>query len=51
MLTGNRPFSEYTEKMAVIFGLGMGKLSLDKLISGPGFSEEVQEFLKLCINW
>lgn len=51
MLTGKRPFYEYAEKMAVIFGLGDGKLSLEKLICGPGFSDEVQEFLSLCINW
>ena len=51
MLTGKRPFHEYKEKMAVIFGLGEQKLSLEKLICGPGFSEEVQEFLRLCINW
>ena len=51
MLTGKRPFSEYTEKMAVIFGLGQESLSLDRLISGPGFSDEAQEFLRLCIKW
>ena len=51
MLTGKRPFAEYPEKMAVVFGLGMEKLSLDKLIRGPGFSDEVQEFLRLCIKW
>lgn len=51
MLTGKRPFSEYTEKMSIIFGLGQKSLSLDKLITGPGFSDEVQEFLRLCINW
>ena len=51
MLTGKRPFAEHTEKMAVIFGLGQKSLSLEKLIHGPGFSDEVQMFLKLCINW
>ena len=51
MLTGKRPFAEHTEKMAVVFGLGQQSLSLDKLIQGPGFSDEVQMFLKLCINW
>ena len=51
MLTGRRPFAEYNEKMAVIFGLGQKSLSLDNLIQGPGFSDEVQVFLKLCINW
>jgi hypothetical protein len=51
MLTGKRPFAEYAEKMAVVFGLGKQSLSLEKLIHGPGFSDEVQMFLKLCINW
>jgi hypothetical protein len=51
MLTGKRPFAEYAEKMAVIFGLGYQSLSLEKLIHGPGFSDEVLMFLKLCINW
>ena len=51
MLTGERPFSEYEEKLSVIFGLGGNTIALDKLICGPGFSDEVQEFLRLCINW
>jgi serine/threonine protein kinase len=51
MLTGKRPFYEYKEKMAVIFALGKRTLSLEELICGPGFSDEVQEFLRLCINW
>ena len=51
MLTGKRPFYEYKEKMAVIFALGSMTLSLDELICGPDFSDEVQEFLRLCINW
>ena len=51
MLTGKRPFYEYKEKMAVIFALGKRSLSLEELICGPGFSDEVQEFLRLCINW
>ena len=51
MLTGKRPFHEYKEKMAIIFALGLRKLSLERLICGPGFSDEVQEFLRLCINW
>ena len=51
MLTGKRPFAEYAEKMAVVFGLGHQSLSLENLIHGPGFSDEVLMFLKLCINW
>ena len=51
MLTGKRPFAEHNEKMAVIFGLGNQSLSLDNLIHGPGFSDEAQLFLQLCINW
>ena len=51
MLTGQRPFHQYEEKMSVIFGLGMKTLSLEKLISAPGYSDELQEFLRMCIAW
>ena len=51
MLTGMRPFAEYAEKMAVVFGLGRQSFNLGNLIRGPGFSDEVQMFLQLCINW
>ena len=50
MLTGKRPFHE-CGVMTVIYGLGAQMLSLEELICGPGFSEEVQGFLRLCINW
>ena len=51
MLTGKRPFYEYQEKMSVIFGLGMNRLDLEKLICAPGISDVTQDFLRMCIIW
>ena len=51
MLTGQRPFHMYKEKMSVIFGLGSKTLPLEKLISGNEFSRQVQNFLQKCIVW
>ena len=51
MLTGKRPFHMYKEKQTVIFGLGCKTLRLEKLISGNGFSHEVEKFLRMCIVW
>jgi hypothetical protein len=51
MLTGERPFSEREQDMAVVYGAGQRSKSMNTLICGQGFSRGTQEFLKLCISW